>query len=143
MSEGQAVEAAPTPRTRTSLAADLRSLGLEPGMVALVHSSLSALGWVCGGPVAVVPALRDGLTPEGTLVMPAHSGDLSDPAQWRRPPVPREWWPIIYETMPAFDPRTTPTRMMGRIAETFRTWPGVLRSAHPSSSFAAWGRHAE
>ena len=37
------------PPTRESLAHDLRMLGLASGMLVLLHSSLSSLGWVCGG----------------------------------------------------------------------------------------------
>jgi len=143
MSEVATIERSPFPITRQKIAADLRALGVKSGMILLVHSSLSAIGWAPGGPVAAVQALMDALTPTGTLVMPAHTGDYSDPSEWRHPPVPEDWWPIIREHTPAFDPAVTPTRGIGRIAETFRTWPDVLRSYHPHMSFAAWGRYAE
>ncbi|MEU8827495.1 AAC(3) family N-acetyltransferase [Streptomyces sp. NPDC048636] len=128
--------------TRGSLAAELRELGLRPGETLLVHSSLSALGWVCGGAGTVVQALLDVLGTQGTLVVPTHSGDNSDPAGWCAPPVPETWWAEIRAAMPGYDPRTTPTRGVGRIPETLRTWPGALRSAHPQTSFAAVGADA-
>jgi aminoglycoside 3-N-acetyltransferase len=144
MSEADTVARTPgEPATIHSLAADFHRLGVAPGMTLLVHSSLSALGWVCGGTVAVVLALEEALGPQGTLVMPTHSGDLSEPSRWQHPPVPTSWWPIIRETMPAYDPDLTPTRGMGSIAEAFRKQRGVLRSSHPEVSFAAWGAHAE
>ncbi len=125
-----------------SLTADLASLGVAPGSVVLVHSSLSALGWVCGGPVAVIEALRRAVGDHGTLVMPAHSGDVSDPSRWKNPAVPSDWWPLIRESMPPYDPQVTPTRGMGVVAESFRSWPGVARSSHPTSSLAALGPRA-
>lgn len=142
MAESDVIAATPEPRTRQSLAADLRRLGVRPDMIVLAHSSLSALGWVNGGSVAVIQALQDALTPEGTLVMPAHSGGLSEPARWENPPVPASWVDAVRETMPAYDPRITPTSGIGRVAEHFRTWPDVLRSDHPALSFAAWGAQA-
>ncbi|WDG29065.1 AAC(3) family N-acetyltransferase [Streptomyces sp. CA-278952] len=128
--------------TRDSLASDLRTLGLEPGETVLVHSSLSSLGWVCGGPVAVVMALLDVLGDEGTLVVPTHSGNNSDPAYWESRPVPEAWWADIRAAMPPFDARTTPTLGVGVVPETVRTWPGALRSRHPQTSFAAVGPSA-
>ncbi len=143
MSEGQIVQETPLPRTRESLRHDLQEIGVVPGMTIIVHSSLRSIGWVSGGAVAVVQALLDAVTPESTIIVPTHTSGYSNPAAWQAPPVPKEWWPIIYQTMPAFDPQVTPTEYMGKIVEVFRTWPGVLRSSHPTVSFAAWGKHAE
>ncbi len=140
MSESDAItRSGERPATIASLRDDLARLGVAPGMVLLVHSSLSALGWVSGGPVAVVLALEAALGQAGTLVMPTHSGDLSDPAAWQNPPVPEAWWDVIRDTMPAYDPDLTPTRGMGAIPEAFRRQRGVRRSGHPQVSFAARG----
>ncbi|MFC0562467.1 aminoglycoside N(3)-acetyltransferase [Halalkalibacter alkalisediminis] len=128
------------PRTRQSISNDLYQLGIRKGMTVLVHSSLSSIGWVNGGAVAVIQALQDVITEKGTIVMPSQSTDLSDPSEWLYPPVPKEWWSEIRETMPAYDPHMTPTRGMGNIVEVFRTSPDVLRSGHPAYSFVAWGK---
>ena len=142
MSEADAIDMTDLPVTIQSLKADLTDLGLQSGMVLLVHSSLSSIGWMCGGPVAVILAFEEVVEPQGTLIMPAHSGDLSDPGEWENPPVPESWWTTIRETMPAYDPDLTPTRGMGAIPESFRKQKGVLRSSHPQHSFCAWGTHA-
>lgn len=142
MSETSSIQMVSQPGTRESITADLRRLGVKKGMVLLVHSSMSRIGWVNGGPVPVIQALMDVVTEQGTLVMPAHSSDLSDPKHWENPPIPQAWHETVRQTMPIYDPQTTPTRQMGRIAELFRSWPGVRRSAHPQNSFAAWGQYA-
>lgn len=132
------------PLTVETLTADLVALGVERGMTLIVHSSMRSLGgWVCGGPAAVILALEEALGTEGTLVMPTHSGHLSDPTYWENPPVPPEWWETIKRTMPAYRPDLTQTRFMGILSESFRKQDGVRRSNHPWVSFAAWGRYAE
>lgn len=129
------------PNTVSTLTNDLRSLGIKEGMTLLVHSSLRSIGWVCGGAVSVILALEEVLTEDGTLIMPTHSSDLSDPKNWRNPPVPESWWEIIRNEMPVFDKDLTPTLKMGTIPEVFRKQKTVIRSSHPNSSFAAWGKN--
>ncbi|MGM0843408.1 MAG: aminoglycoside N(3)-acetyltransferase [Bacillota bacterium] len=143
MSEKQTIQQLAVPHTTASLVKDFKSLGVEEGMVLIVHASLSSLGWVCGGSVAVVNALMEAVGDEGTIIMPAQSADNSDPAEWENPPVPESWWQIIRDEMPAYDPDVTPSRGMGMIADTFRSFPGVRRSTHPVYSFAAWGKYAD
>lgn len=130
--------------TTETLRADFAALGVKEGMTLLVHSSFKSLGqWVAGGPVAVILALEQALGGSGTLVMPAHSSDLSDPAGWMNPPVPADWWEQIRKHMPAYDPDLTSTSRMGIIPELFRKQGGAKRSAHPQVSFAARGPKAE
>lgn len=142
MSEQGVIAQTKTPLTVESLAAHLADCGLSAGQTVLVHSAMSKIGWIAGGPEAVILALLHVLGPQGTLMMPAHTASNTDPANWQNPPVPPDWIPIIRAQSPAYNPATTPTREMGVIAELFRTWPGVMRSAHPIGSFAALGPNA-
>lgn len=133
--------------TEADLLEDLRRLGVRPGGVLLVQSSLRSVGPVVGGVDTVVRALRRALGSEGTLVVytatpenslssPLHRAATAgmDPEELAR----------YKARMPAFDPLLTPSSpTMGRIAETVRTTPGALRSSHPQTSFAALGPKAE
>jgi len=142
MSEKDVIESSKKPQTIKTLRYDMRKIGVKNGMTLIVHSSMSSMGWICGGAVSFILALEDILGESGTLVMTANSGDLSDPSQWVNPPVPKEWWNTIKENMPPFDPDFTPTLRIGQIPEVFRKQRGVLRSLHPQVSFCAWGRYA-
>lgn len=130
--------------TIDSLKAGFRALGISSGMTVVIHSSLKSLGgWVGGGPVAVILAIEEIIGQSGTLIMPTHTSDLSDPAEWSNPPVRESWWEPIRQTMPAFSADLTPTCAMGIIPECFRKQRGVKRSNHPQVSFAAWGANAD
>jgi aminoglycoside 3-N-acetyltransferase len=142
MAEPLPEDRSPDPVTIDSMASDLRGLGVEAGETLLVHGSLSALGWVCGGAPAVVDALQRVVGVDGTVVMPTHSPGNRDPTNMESPPVPESWYDTIREGMPPHRPAVTPTQGRGAIAECFRSCPGVRRSDHPQHSFAAWGSDA-
>ncbi|TFG26517.1 AAC(3) family N-acetyltransferase [Candidatus Thorarchaeota archaeon] len=140
--EKRIVESTKEPITKKRLLKDLYTAGVRPGDTIIVHASMKSIGWIVGGAVTVIEALMEAVTKEGTLVMPTQSTDNGEPSQWVAPPVPEDWWDIIRKEMPPYNPATTPTRKMGIIAETFRKYLEVYRSAHPQASFAAWGKNA-
>ena len=143
MNEKRVIQNSDFPVTKARLIEDLKSEGLGSGETVIVHSSLSSLGWVCGGPVTLIQALMDIITNKGNIVMPAHSGDYTEPSYWKNPPVDESWWNTIREEMPAYQPEITPCRGVGVIPETFRKFPDVIRSSHPAVSFTAWGNESE
>ena len=142
MKELDIIRSTAQPNTVDSRRTELEELGVGKGDIVLVHSRMSSLGWIVGGPQAVILALLETVGEEGTIVMPAHSGNWTDPSEWMSPPVPGFWIPIIMKHMPAFDPSMTPTRRVGAVAESFRSFPRVVRSDHPQTSFPARGRQA-
>ncbi len=102
---------------------DVLALGVRPGGILLVHSSLSSLGHVAGGPETVIRGLWQALGPHGTLLLPALS------------------YEYVGKDNPVFDVRRTPSNV-GAIPEHFRLRPGTLRSVHPTHSVCAIGAHA-
>lgn len=104
------------------LCRDLRALGLCEGDTVIVHSSLSSMGHVEGGAETVIAALRAVLGESGTLLFPAFS------------------YATAYKSS-EFSLNDTPV-CVGKIPDTFRQMPGVLRSLHPTHSVCAIGAHA-
>lgn len=97
----------------------LVALGVRRGGVLLVHTSFRKVRPIERGPLGLIAALRNAIGADGTLVMPTMTdGDTP------------------------FDPRSTPTKDMGIVAETFWRKAGVVRSTHPGGSFAAEGPRA-
>ena len=89
-----------------------------------VHSGLSSLGYMVGGPAVALKALADACD---NLFLPTHS--------YCYPVAPGEPGPV-------FDAMTTPSQM-GLLAETFRQQQDVVRSIHASHSLAGMGRLAQ
>ncbi|MCE3279420.1 MAG: aminoglycoside 3-N-acetyltransferase [Bacteroidetes bacterium] len=114
--------------TKEQLIVDLKNIGVSKGDSLLVHSSLSKIGFVKGGPMSVIEALTEVLGPEGTLLFPTF------PAKGRNK--------THLEENPFFDIKSTISQM-GSITEHFRNIEGVLRSFHPTDPVAAKGPLAE
>ena len=127
---------------KSDIADALKRAGLQKGDSVMVHASLGKIGYVCGGPQAVIEALIECVGEEGTVMMPTQSWKNLDPETGVHWDADEKDWDRIRENWPAFDKAITPTNTMGAVAEMFRSWPGAMRSDHPARSVAAWGRNA-
>lgn len=130
----------PIPHIYSQLVSDFKALGVEHGQTLMLHSSMSAVGAVMGGPNVVLQALFEVLGIDGTLMMYVGWQDIPD-FVLELPPKIRE---VYYAEHPAFDPATArAVRDHGILAEFFRTWPNTKRSQNPEASMVAFGRQAE
>ena len=127
--------------TRDELLRQLKELGVSAGDVVMVHASLRAIGEVAGGPDEVHLAIKDAITPEGTLLMYASCPRYYDEVG-RGNLTPSEEKEIL-EKLPPFDALAARSaRDNGALVEFLRTWPGSRVNNHVAR-FVAWGKHAE
>jgi aminoglycoside 3-N-acetyltransferase len=127
--------------SRTSLAHDLRALGLAPGDTVMVHASVRAVGEIAGGPDEIHLAIKDALGADGTLLMyascPSHYDEVG------RGNLSPEEEAEVLEKLPPFDAETARSaRDNGALVELLRTYPGS-RVNHHVARFVAWGRHVD
>lgn len=128
---------------KEDIVSTLKKIGVSEGQTLMVHTSLSSLGFVCGGAQIVIEALLECVGEEGTVMMPTQSWKNLDPKAGVHWEEPEEWWQAIRDHWPAYNKEITPTNTMGVVAEMFRRWPGAMRSDHPARSVAAYGKHAQ
>ncbi|MCZ7644027.1 MAG: AAC(3) family N-acetyltransferase [Planctomycetota bacterium] len=101
------------------LLADLRRLGVKPGMDLMVHSALSKVGPVQGGPDTVIDALLEAVGRRGTILMPSFN----------------------HFAARVYNPLTTPT-LNGALPDVFWRRPEAVRSIQGSHAVAAIGPKA-
>ena len=127
--------------TRVELVSQLKKLGVAAGDTVMAHASLRAIGEVAGGPDEVHLAIKDAVTPEGTLLMYASCPRYYDEVG-RGNLSPDEERDVL-ENLPPFDPLTARSaRDNGALVELFRTWPGSRVNDHVAR-FVAVGKHAD
>ncbi|HEY3556498.1 MAG TPA: AAC(3) family N-acetyltransferase [Kribbella sp.] len=135
--------------SRADIVDGLRRLGLERSSSVVVHSSLSAFGYVDGGAEAVCAALTEVC---GTILMPAGTWDLTGipaPPGLVRPHnafFNADTWPDFDEKVSqatSFRADLPIDRWLGKIPETFRQTCSPFRTGHPLFSYQAAGPDAE
>jgi len=111
--------------TKEKLVAEFTKAHIDPTRDILVHSSLSAIGYVEGGAAVVIQALLEVLDEDTHILMPTS--------------------PVVTlqaeHNLDEFDVAQTPSKM-GAITEVFRTQFAHARSAHPLESVAVRGPKA-
>lgn len=128
------------PVTRRRIGRDLAALGLAEGDTVMFHTRMSAIGYVAGGPPAVIGALRDVVGERGTLVV---SCGWHDALPYGFTGWPQPWQDAVRAEHPAYEPESSEAdHDHGRLPEVLRRWPGAVRSRHPDVSLAALGAGA-
>ena len=111
--------------TADDIVALMQEMGMKEGSTVCIHSSMKEFYNYKGTARELIEKILNTLGPEGTLMMPAF------------PPVKKAFEPGY-----VFDKENDPTEA-GYLAETFRRYPGVVRSINVRHSVCAIGKNAD
>ena len=64
---------------KSDILSALEKVGVRPGQVIMVHTSLGSIGYVCGGAQTMIEALIEAVGKDGTIMMPTQSWKNLDP----------------------------------------------------------------
>lgn len=121
----------------------LRDAGVCPGDGLFVHSALGKIGYVIGGPRGLIEGLIEAVGSDGLIGMPGFSEDAYDPVSRLELDVSDAARTALRRQVPGYDPQRSDVLKNGAVPEAFRSWPGVCRSPHPTSSVLLLGRDAQ
>lgn len=121
--------------TKEQLRTALEKLGIEKGMTLEVHSSLSSFGKLESGAMTIIDTLKELVTEEGSIFMPALrlSPEL---------PLTDEDKDLGITVKIKILPSDAERTAMGLVADTFRKLPDVF-AGQDTISTAGWGRHGK
>lgn len=128
--------------TKNDLLSMFKRMGICRGMILYVQCDLEHCAYVNGGPQTIIDALCETLGYEGTIVTPAFSNSVVDPACDRDYLFERDVFDEIRSSKPAFHKKRTPSEC-GMFSAQLMCNEGVYRSNHPTHSVLAWGKYAK
>ncbi len=121
--------------TKNELKRALTELGIGRAMTLEVHSSLSSFGKLEGGAATLIDTLKELVTVEGSIFMPAlrlsRELELTDEDK-------KLGITVKIKKLPPDAPHTA----MGIVADTFRSMPDTL-TGQDTISTSGWGKHAD
>lgn len=121
--------------TKEELKKALINLGITKGMTLEVHSSLSSFGELEGGAMTVIDTLKELVTEEGSIFMPAlrlsRELPLTDDDK-------KMGITVKIKVLPREEERTA----MGLVADTFRKLPDTYTGTDVIST-SGWGKHGK
>lgn len=114
--------------TKEDLKNQLKDIGIVDGDTVLVHSAMSKIGFVDGGPKTIVDALLETVGSKGHILMPNS---------------PNARFQLDYiQEIESFDVLNDKSKL-GAISEYFRTHKDAIRSWHPTEPVSCIGPDAE